>query len=243
MGHSGELSIDGKLWVMPLLLEAFGWALAFKSVDAFYDHRRWAGYGVSAIVLIVGGGVWIAFRKRIAAWWGSWRGKKTAAVRSQVVTYHNVQFTGFVPFDDDDFVTATLSFRNVPNGKLLGKFERPRLRVIYYNQSTGEEIADMSPAEWWNGSGIVSDIGSQEECAVVASFTKGLKMWRAVELYENESTGLSLRSEQLPTGEIHIVASLIGANDVHVPTIRGTLTLSEDGSVSFQITKGFIQAI
>src|ERR1017187_1519008 len=47
MGHRGELSIDGKLWVMPLLLEAFGWALAFKSVDAFYDHRRWAGYGVS----------------------------------------------------------------------------------------------------------------------------------------------------------------------------------------------------
>jgi hypothetical protein len=47
---------------------------------------------------------------------------------------HNVQYVDFVVFEDEVFITATLCFQNVPDsGRLLGKFERPYSRVLYYD--------------------------------------------------------------------------------------------------------------
>jgi hypothetical protein len=156
---------------------------------------------------------------------------------------HNVQCTGFKVFMDDNFITATLSFRNVPNGKLLGKFQMPYLRVIYYDLSTGEEVADMCRTEWWNEEGNPpAEIGSQEQYAVVASCFKGDKIWDALELVEDEAVGMKLHSVKLPVHELHIVASL-SAYPLRIPPVEGILTLGEDGSASFKPTKGFIRAI
>ena len=158
---------------------------------------------------------------------------------------HNVQYVGFQMFSDDDFITATLSFRNVPNGKLLGKFEMPRLRVIYYIQSTGEEIADMFPVEWWSDTGSnPMDIGSQEQYAVVGSFFNQHGFWKAVEQLEDDSSfEYRLNSKQISTGSLHIRASLSSVTGLRIPPVEGILTLGEDGTASFQLTKGYIEAI
>lgn len=157
---------------------------------------------------------------------------------------HNVQCTGFKVFTDEDFITATLSFQNVPNGKLLGKFRMPRLRVVYYNLSTGEEIADMCPTTWRNEEGTAPvDIGAQEQYAVIASFFKKDKTWKALELLSDDDwLVLKLNSVRLPVRELHIIASL-SAHPLRIPPVEGILTLGEDGSASFKPTKGFIQAI
>ena len=146
-------------------------------------------------------------------------------------------------FTDKDFIIATLSFRNVPNGKLLGKFNEPLLRVVYYDLSTGGEVADMGRAEWWNEErNPLTEIGAQEQYAIVASLFKVDMMWNALELVEDEAVGLKLHSVKLPVHKLHIVASL-SAYSLRIPPVEGILTLGEDGSASFRFTKGFIAEI
>lgn len=156
---------------------------------------------------------------------------------------HNVQCVGFKAISDDPFTIAALIFRNVPNGKLLGKFTAPSLRVIYYDNSTGLEIADMCPTQWWNSEGENGprEIDANEHYADVASFFEGKGEWRAYEL--NEPLGdelysqIELNSVELPAGEYRIIAMLSGEyRNLSIPQVTGVLTLGEDGTASFQRT-------
>jgi cell division protein FtsB len=72
MSANPPVGTDGKLWVMPALLEAFGLAADFKCLDAFYDHKPWGvciEFGAFGVTLTIGGIVWGVFRKRIAELW------------------------------------------------------------------------------------------------------------------------------------------------------------------------------
>lgn len=232
----------------PWFIEFFALACAFGCVDSIRANascREWASFAVMSLILAIVGFRWSWIKTRAAARWNKWREKKTVVAQSEVgKPQHNVQFTGFVMFADDDFITATIAFRNVPNGKLLGKFEMPRLRVIYYNLLTGEEIADMSPVQWHNDSGDTPiDIGSQEQSAVVGSFFKEHGIWKAVELVNDDwSLDLKIHSVELPAMSLHIIASLSGGNKLQIPDIEGILTLGEDGTASFLPTLGYIGA-
>jgi hypothetical protein len=149
---------------------------------------------------------------------------------------HNVQCIGFKLFHDYDFVTATLGFQNVPTGKPLGKFERPRLRVIYYDHLTGEELADMCPAVWWNDSGDKPiEIGVKEQYALIASFFKTDSKWTACESNEPSEdfdAWHQLNSIELPTGDIRIIATL-SSDSLRINPVEGVLTLEKDGNASF----------
>jgi hypothetical protein len=150
---------------------------------------------------------------------------------------HNVEWVGFTLFTNDDFITATFCFRNVPNGKLLGKFEMPRLRVLYYDHSTGEEIADIFPTEWWSESGhIPPEIGTQERYALVGLFFRGDGTWKAVQFDDSDDLDsmYKVHPVELHAGAFHIKASLSGTNNVRIMPVEGILTLGEDGTASFQ---------
>lgn len=150
---------------------------------------------------------------------------------------HNVQCVGFKVFRNDDFVVATLGFQNAPTGKPLGKFQSPRLRVIYYDHLTGAELADMCPTVWWNDSGDTpTDIGVRAQYALVASFFKQIPKWTASESNEPSEdfdAWHKLNSADLPNGEIRVIAMLSGAHDLRVPPVEGVLTLHGDGNASF----------
>ena len=150
---------------------------------------------------------------------------------------HNVQCVGFTVFMNDDFITATLGFQNVPTGKLLGKFEMPRLRVIYYDHQTGEELADRCPIVWWSDSGDPpAEIGVREQYAEIASFFKEELKWSAHqsnEPSEDFDSWHQLNSVELPAGDIRIIARLSGARSLRIPPVEGILTLRENGDASF----------
>jgi hypothetical protein len=160
---------------------------------------------------------------------------------------------GFKVFDEDNdpFTVATLIFRNLPNGNLLGKFVCPRLRVIYYDNSTGMEIADICPMEWWNSDGEngPTEIDADEHYAEVASFFEGEAKWTAYALSEpldgdDPYPRKKLDSTPLPTGDLRIVAMLSGDyRKLSIPQVTGILTLREDGSASFKPIKGIIESI
>ncbi len=255
---------DAKLWIMPVVLELFAFPFAWISVQMLHDHEPWraiAEYALTGIILCIAGVVWAVFRKHIAEIWPWNKLRKKEAELAKVLQdnselrvnsgldkpQHNVQCTGFKVFTDDDFIIAALCFRNVPNGKLLGKFGLPRLRVIYYKQSTGEEIADKCPIVWQSESGNNPiEIDATEQYAKVASFFKGTRKWTATELNEPSEDFDSwhqLNSIDLPAGGVHVIARLAGAYKLHVPPVEGILTLGEDGSASFKPTKGYIEAI
>jgi len=150
---------------------------------------------------------------------------------------HNIQCVGFKLIKSEPFVIAALCFQNVPTpGKLMGKFEWPRLRVIYYEHSTGQEIADMAPIQWWDKKDGIIDISAEGRDADIASYFEG--KWTASEIYSDENTLQSrLHSEDLPNGEIRINALLSGEyNNQPVAQVTGILTLGEDGTASFQRT-------
>ncbi len=242
MAHGGDLNTDGKQWIMPILLEAFGWAVAFKSVDAFYDHRPWLGYGTVAVVLIVSGVVWIAFRKRIENLWDKLRKKETLKAKEVVLQKpkHNVQFVGFNLVTESLFTAARFNFRNVPNGNLLGKFEKPRLSVAYYKSSTGEELDSFYALHWYDEGEEKSDIDATGRSVTVAMFTDkwivggedNPASWKFVR--DDDKPIDVQRSIDLPFGELRIVAKLFGGYvDSPVLTITGVLTLGSDGSASF----------
>lgn len=238
-GLNGEI----KLWVMPAILEVYGFSSILKAFDTFDADKHWyiwLSYAVLGTVLIPTGILWAVFRKRIAVFWNKRFGRGTAVALSVLdKPQHNVQFVEFKQLDDDHFRAAALIFRNVPNGKLLGKFSAPRLRVIYYDHSTEIEIDDFYSIGWWGEEEGVEDISTAGRIAVVAAF---FDKWRVGG--KDQLTSLSLeddygspelgRSIELPFGEIGIVATLFGNYvDSPVVTVRGVLTLSADGSASF----------
>jgi hypothetical protein len=69
MSASQQLDIDGKLWVMPVLLELFAFPFAWISVQMLHDHEQWKDitkYALTGIFLSIAGVAWAVFRKRIA---------------------------------------------------------------------------------------------------------------------------------------------------------------------------------
>jgi hypothetical protein len=172
---------------------------------------------------------------------GKWSEDLTQSVATKDKPVHNVRFIGFKFIDEEPFRIATLGYKNVPKGKtLLGKFESPRLRVVYYEGSTGQEIADMCPLQWWDKEEGVNDISAEEGFAVIASYFEG--KWTASELNEpseDYDAWHQLNSASLPVGKIRIVTSLSGREGrISGESITGVLTLGMDGTASFTKTKG-----
>lgn len=233
-GLSGEI----KLWVMPAILEVYGFSSILKAFDTFDAGKHWyvwLSYAALGTVLIPIGILWAVFRKRIAVFWNKRFGKEKAVALSAVTKpTHNVQFVGFEQLDDDHFNAAVLVFRNVPNGKLLGKFLAPRLRVIYYHDSTGQEIDDFYSVNWRDEEEGIEDISAAGRKAGLASF---FNKWRvAGEDGITRGSPFDLRrSIELPAGKLRIVATLYGnyVSSSPVLTVTGVLTLGEDGSASF----------
>jgi hypothetical protein len=96
---------------------------------------------------------------------------------------HNVQCVGFNVFDDHDGtpVTVTLCFQNVRSSpdQLIGKFEWPRLGVVYYDNSTGQEIGDLCPLLWWDSECRPEEINASVSHAIIASqFKRGVESLR-----------------------------------------------------------------
>lgn len=150
---------------------------------------------------------------------------------------HNVQCVGFKTISDSGFEIACLCFRNVSvPGGLIGKFLHPRLRVVYYDNSTGQEIADMCPLTWWGSDNTAPvEINAEGSCAEVASYSVMDEIWKAFEVNEDlDYTGNDrLIVREFPAGEYRIVVKLIGFYQLHVPVFSGILTLLNDGSSSF----------
>lgn len=249
--NQGE-SADGKLWIMPVILELFALPFAWISVQMLHDHEPWgaiAEYALTGIVLGIAGVVWAVFRRRIAEVW-PWH--QLRVVRAEIARVeqenaetrkrlglnkpqHNVQCVGFKYIECEPFKIAALRFQNVPvPGKLMGKFEWPRLRVIFYENSTGQEIADLAPVQWWDDKDGIMDISAEGRDADIASYFEG--KWTASETYSDEHTlQPRLHSVDLPAGDIRIIAILSGQHGaLPVPQVTGILTLGEDGTASFQ---------
>lgn len=63
---------DGKLWIMPVVLELFAFPFAWISVQMLHDHESWEAiteYAVAGMALATTGVVWAVFRKKIAELW------------------------------------------------------------------------------------------------------------------------------------------------------------------------------
>ena len=266
--------LGGKLWVMPAILEVFGFSSVLKAYDTFDGGKPWfvwLGYAATGTALLAGGILWAVFRKRIAELWPWYQLRIAKAEVAQILQenselqerldtpkelialplpaqsrlvkpQHNVQCVGFKVFDDHDGspITATLFFQNVrvfPD-QLIGKFEQPRLRVVYYDNSTGQEIADLVPLMWWDSENGPDEINASGSHAIIASYFKG--KWQACEINEPDPS-----EEYFPQNKYHwidilarevlITASLSGgySNSPNVK-IKGVLTLGEDGTASFQ---------
>jgi hypothetical protein len=229
--------------------------LVWRNPKAWYS---WGGaLAIGVVFLWAGDAIPIAW-KRLLAWWPWNKFHAKDAELAKVLqdnsalrvksgldkSSHNVQFVGFKFIHDEPFRIATLGFQNVPNaGKPIGKFKRPRLRVIYYEYSTGQEIEDMYSVQWWDEKDGIDDISAKGRNAVVASYFEG--KWRIIEGDEHPITNLDLdsppyepRSVELPFGETRIIAILsCNYNDSPVVTTTGMLTLGEDGSASFKPIK------
>jgi len=158
---------------------------------------------------------------------------------SLVKPKHNVQCIGFKVISDDPFAIAALCFQNVPiPGGLIGKFEWPRLRVVYYENSTGQEIADLCPLQWWGSDDRPIEINANGSHAVIASYFEG--EWKAYEVNEpSDDFGAwnKLHSVDLLAGEFRIIATLSGVYNLGIAPLKGLLTLGKDGTASFHMSR------
>jgi hypothetical protein len=121
--------------------------------------------------------------------------------------------------------------------QLLGKFEWPRLRVIYYDNSTGQEIDDLAPLLWWESENRPDEIDAAGSHARIASYFKG--KWEACEVNEPSEDYYPTNKFhwiELPAREVRIIATLSGGYGMSIPRVEGLLTLGDDGSASFQRT-------
>lgn len=86
--HSG-----GKLWVMPAILEVFGFSSVLKAYDTFDAGRPWFvwfGYAATGTVFLAGGILWAVFRKRIAEYW-PWHQLRVAIAELAKVQQENLE--------------------------------------------------------------------------------------------------------------------------------------------------------
>jgi hypothetical protein len=68
------VGIDGKLWVMPALLEVFGFSSVLQAFETFAAGKTWyvwLTYAASGAAMIIGGVLWAVFRKGL---WNYGRG-------------------------------------------------------------------------------------------------------------------------------------------------------------------------
>jgi hypothetical protein len=221
--------------------------LVWRNPKAWYS---WGGaLAIGIIFLWAGDAIPIAWKRLLGWWpWNKLREREAELAKSFQDNselrsksgldkpLHNVQFVGFKFIHEEPFRIAALIFKNVPTlGRLLGKFESPRLRVIYCENSTGQEIADMCPAQWWDEKDGIDDISAGGRNAVVASCFEG--KWTALSINEppqDFDAWHKLNSVELPTGKIRIVAALSGKDgQLSIGTVTGVLTLETDGTASF----------
>lgn len=249
----------------PWFIEFFALACAFGCIDSLREHSPYAqcvSFAVASLILAVVGFKWPWIKNRAVALAKSphlirralaenVELKRQLSERAVILSptqndlvkpQHNVQCVGFKVIADDEFPlsVATLCFQNVPTmGKLMGKFEYPRLRVIYYANSTGQEIADMSPLQWYGTENGPNEITAEVSYAEIASFLTLANVWRLFEV--NEPPGdfddwHKLRHMEVPSGEYRIKAVLSGSYGLNIPPITGILILAEDGTASFHRT-------
>ena len=155
---------------------------------------------------------------------------------------HNVQLVGVEIYQD--FPMVLMCFRNVEiPGKPVGYFRSARLKVNYYLESSGEEVAESFPARW---SGFADqdeiEIGFKKECAILAMHS--LDPYIGWEAHETKGIpaeiGWKYITERkfLPSDRLKIVANLIGENNLSMDKpIEGILTLGEDRSASWTLTE------
>jgi len=166
----------------------------------------------------------------------------SSALNDLVKPQHNVQCVGFELISDDPFSIAALCFQNVPTpGRLMGKFKYPRLRVIYYVNSTGQEIADMCPLQWHGTENGPNEITAEVSHAQIATFLTVGEVWRLFEVNEPSEDfddWHKLHHIEVPAGEYRIISKLSGSYDpqLRIKPVFGVLTLREDGTASFQRT-------
>jgi hypothetical protein len=166
----------------------------------------------------------------------------SSAQNDLVKPRHNVQCVGFELISNDPLSIAALCFQNVPTpGKLMGKFEFPRLRVIYYINSTGQEIADMCPLQWYGDENVPNEITTAVSHANIATFLMASGVWRLFEVNEPSDDfddWRKLHHIEVPAGEYRIIAKLSGAYhfQLQIKPVFGVLTLRDDGTASFQRT-------
>ncbi len=198
-----------------------------------------------SLAFSLGGFTWIPMKKRIIEW-RSRRNQKTSKTEQidahavmpsdHCKPQHNVQCVRFKVISEDSFplTFATLGFQNVPTRDwLMGKFEYPRLRVIYYANSTGQEIADFCPLRWYPEDEL-TEIASEISYAQIATFLSAVPVWRFFELNENATDEWhKFNYLEVPSGDYRIVAMLSGSHGLSIPPVTGVLTLREDGTASF----------
>lgn len=135
---------------------------------------------------------------------------------------HNVQCLGVTIQDS----TVTIGFQNVLTpGKLVGDFRHARLRVEYRMESTGQEWETIFPARWACYEQGDVQIGIVPQYAFLAGHYHTEKEWY----------GLNAEDRiRLPIGAWKIRATLIGEGNLSLPPYEGILTLSKDGTATFQ---------
>jgi hypothetical protein len=112
--------------------------------------------------------------------------------------------------------------------------------VVYYDNSTGQEIADLCPLMWLDSENGPNEIDASGSCAIVASFLEG--KWQACEINEPDPAEEYFPRDKyhwinILAREVRITAVLSGQyGTLHIPPVTGILTLGKDGLASFQRT-------
>jgi len=144
---------------------------------------------------------------------------------------HNVQCVGVTTGEK----AAQIGFKNVEiTNQPIGNFREARLRIEYYSDSSGEEIAVVFPARWIGHDKGDIEIGPVTQSALLAFFTG--ENWKTIRFLDYPlGTGWLDRIEyiSLPSEKVKIKATLFGEHNISIPTVTGMLTLKADGSASF----------
>jgi len=150
-------------------------------------------------------------------------------------TKPNVQCLGVEVGDG----TAKICFRNVETpGKPVGDFRGARLKVEYFLDSSGEEVATVFPARWIGYDQDAIAIDFVPRCAVLAvQIDIGWCALSTTEIpSENSEAGWKWNVERtaLPAARLRIKATLIGENNLSILPVVGVLELCENGNAKFE---------
>jgi len=155
---------------------------------------------------------------------------------------HNVRCVGVEI--EPDFPMVRICFRNIEiPGEPVGRFKAARLKINYYLESSGEEVAEIFPARWIGFPDQDEiEVGVKKVCAVLAMHSRDSDIgWEA-----HSTNGIPAEIDWkyttertfLPSDSLKIVANLIGENNLSMDKpIKGVLTLREDRSASWSLTE------